>query len=157
MFDKREQSVFIWHVTRGFGKRHETGAWQSYRGFEACTFVSLRMAAILRTPDAPPILDWFIHFLPVFCSLFKPQFDEDATLPSAWKTVGSPPGNKCYPAVPWHPGITGRVLCFLFFHANRRSNENSNESRPSDFSIFSIAFILPSFHSIWNIEKVDEC
>lgn len=55
------------------------------------------MAAILRTPDVLPITGWFIHFLSAFCFLFKPQFDEDATVPSAWKTVALHPGINVVP------------------------------------------------------------
>lgn len=64
----------------GFVKHHKTGTRQNYRRFEAhAFFVSIRMAAILRTSDVLPITGWFIHFLSAFCFLFKPQFDEDAT------------------------------------------------------------------------------
>lgn len=48
------------------------------------------MATILRAPDAPMIsTDLFIFSWPFapFLYFFKPQFDKDATLPSAWKTV----------------------------------------------------------------------
>lgn len=84
----------------GFVKRHKTGTRQNYRRFEAhAFFVSIRMAAILRTPDVLPITGWFIHFLSAFCFLFKPQFDEDATVPSVWKTVALHPGINVVPFV----------------------------------------------------------
>lgn len=96
----------------GFVKRHKTGTRQNYRRFEAhAFFVSIRMAAILRTPDVLPITGWFIHFLSAFCFLFKPQFDEDATISSAWKTVAPHPRIN---VVPFASGITCMLVLFIF-------------------------------------------